>query len=71
MKISSSLYLVRTKDILFYAMELQHRYLKNPFALGDKYFTPFTQRVHYLSVQHTEKITRVNVILKVLYLLQV
>ena len=35
------------------------------------HLTPFCQCVQYLSVQHMDKITRVNVILKVLYLLQV
>ena len=41
MKIISSLYSVRTQDILFDAVEFQQRYSKNPFALGDAYLTPF------------------------------
>ena len=45
MKILSYLYLVRTQDILFDAVEFQRRYRENPFALGDGYLTPFFQRV--------------------------
>ena len=71
MKILSSLFLVRTQDILFDAVEFQRIYRKNPFVLGDVYLTPFSQRVQYLSVQHMEKITRLNVIMKVSYLFQV
>ena len=42
MKILYSLYLVRTQDILFDALEFQQRYRENPFALGDTYLTPFS-----------------------------
>ena len=71
MKILYSLYSVRTKDTLFDAVEFQQIYHKNPFVLGDEYLTPLSQRVQYISVQHVDKITRVNVILKILYLLKV
>ena len=43
--ILSSLYSVRTQDTFFDALEYQRRYCENPFALGDKYLTPFFQRV--------------------------
>ena len=71
MKILSSLYSIYTQDILFDSVEFQRRYRKNPFVLGDAYLTTFCQRGQYLSVQHMDKITRVNVILKVLYLMQI
>ena len=45
MKILSSLYLERTQDILFYAVEFQQKYRENSFALGDAYLTHFCQRV--------------------------
>ena len=45
MNILSSLYLVRTPDILFDAVEFQLRDRKNLFALGDAYLTTFFQRV--------------------------
>ena len=41
MKIISSLYLVRTEDTLFDAVEFQQRYSENPFALGDAYLMTF------------------------------
>ena len=69
MKILYFLYLVCTQDILFDAMEFQQRYRKNHFMLGDAYLMPLSQLVKYLYVQHMEKITRVNVTLKVSYLL--
>ena len=50
MKKLSSLYLVRTQDILFDAVEFQRIYRENPFVLGDAYLTPLTQRVQYLSM---------------------
>ena len=71
MNILSSLYFILTQDTLFDAVEFQQRYHKNSFALGDAYLTPFCQSVQYLSVQHMGKIKCENVILKVLYLLQV
>ena len=51
----SSLYLVRTRDILFDALEFQQIYRKNSFALDDAYSTPLSQRVQHFSVQHMEK----------------
>ena len=63
--------MIITQDILFDAVEFQGRYHKNSFALGDAYLMPFNQRVQYLSVQHMEKITHINVILNVSYLSQV
>ena len=45
MKILSSLYSVGTQDTFFDAVKFQQRYRKNPFALGDKYLTPFCRRV--------------------------
>ena len=71
MKILFFLYSVRTQDTLFDAVEFQRRYYENPFTIGDAYLTPFFQHVQYLSVQHMGKIALVNVILEVLYLLQV
>ena len=44
MKILSSLYLVRTQETLFDGVELQRRYSKNPFALGDTYLAPFSNK---------------------------
>ena len=41
MKILFPLYLVRTKDTLFDAVEFQLRYREKTFALGDAYLTPF------------------------------
>ena len=55
MKILSSLYWVRTQDILFDAMEYQRRYRETLFVIGDAYLTPLSQRVNYLSVQHMDK----------------
>ena len=71
MKKLSFLYWVRTQVILFDALEYQQRYQKTLFVLADAYLTPLSQRAAYISVQHMDKITRANVILKVLYLLQV
>ena len=65
MKILSSLYQVHTQDIIFDAVEFQQRYYGNPFVLGDAYLTHFPQRVQWIFVQQMEKITRVNMILKV------
>ena len=45
MKILSSLYSVRTQDILFDAVEFQLIYCENPFVIGDAYLTNFYQRV--------------------------
>ena len=71
MKILSSLYLVSTQYTIFYEMEFQRRYHENSVVLGDAYLTPLSQRVQQLFIQHMDKIKRVNVILKVLYLVQV
>ena len=71
MKILYFFYWLITQDIHFDAVGYQQIYRETLFVLGDAYLTPLSQRVQYLSVQHMEKITRVNVILKVLYLLQV
>ena len=70
MNILYSLYLVPIKYILFDAVEVQQIYRKNSFVIGDACLVPFSQRVQYLSVRHMDKITHINVILKVLYLLQ-
>ena len=56
MEILSSLYLVRTQDTIFDSTELQRKYRKYPFVLGDAYLTPFCQRVHWISVKHMDKI---------------
>ena len=45
MKILSSLYSVRTQDILFNAVEFQRGYREDPFLLGDACLMPFWQRV--------------------------
>ena len=71
MEILSFLCVVRTQDTLFDAMEFQQRYCENPFALGDVYLMPLSQHVQKIFIQHMDKITRTNVIMKVLYLLQV
>ena len=71
MKILSSLSSLRSQDKLFDAVEFQLIYRKNPFVLDDAYLTPLLQRVQYLFVQHMDKITGVNVILEILYLLRV
>ena len=70
-KILSSLYLVCTLDTLSDAVKFQQIYCENPFVIDDAYSTPFCQREKSFSVQHMDRITCVNVILKVLYLLQV
>ena len=41
MNILPFLYLVRTQDTLFDAVEFQQIYHENRFALGDTYLTPF------------------------------
>ena len=63
--------MVRKQDNIFDAMEFQQRYHENTFTLDDAYLTPLSQRVQYFSVQYMDKISRVKVILKVWYLLQV
>ena len=64
-------YWVRTRDILFDALEYQQRYREILFALGDACLTSLSQCALKLNVQHMDKITRVYETLKVLYLLQV
>ena len=44
MKILSSLYWVRTQDILFDALEYQRRYRETLFALDDACLTSLSQR---------------------------
>ena len=44
-KILSSLYLVRTQDILFDDVEFQQRHCKILFVLGDTYLTSLSKRV--------------------------
>ena len=63
MNILSSLYSVRTQDILFYVVEFQQRYRENASVLGDVYLRHLSQIMQQISVQHMNKITRVNVIL--------
>ena len=41
MNILYSLYLVRTQDTLFDAVEFQRRYRETPFTLSEAYLTPF------------------------------
>ena len=43
--ILSSLCVVLTQDILFYAVKFQERYHGNPFAIDDAYLTPLYQHV--------------------------
>ena len=45
MNILSSLDLVCTQDIISDAVEIQRRYRKNPFVIGEAYLMPFSQHV--------------------------
>ena len=51
----SSLYLVRKQDTVFGHVEFQQKYHKNPLMIGDTGFTPLSQHMQLLSVQHIEK----------------
>ena len=65
MKILPFLYGVRTQNIIFDAVEYKQRYHETYFVLGDVYLTPLSQCEQYLSVQHMDKLTSINVILKI------
>ena len=71
MKILFSLYFVPTQNTLFDAVEFQQIYCEKQYVLDDAYLTPLPQHVQYLFIEHIDKITHINVILKILYLTQV